>query len=344
MNYMLQLDGLRAFAVVLVIISHTTPRLLPVDLGAFGVRLFFVLSGFLITGILLKARADAGEKTGRVIIAFYARRILRIFPVYYVCLALAMLANLPGIWESVAWHATYLTNVKIVMDKGNPVLGAHFWSLAVEEQFYLIWPFIVLLSPRKYLLYILITAVISAPLFRLASNYAFDTVYSRVLMPCCLDTLGMGALLALVMKDYPRHATLSAWCCGVFGGIIAVSLVVLPVPSLMTYLAADTFSGLVSTFLVWAAAVGIPGPGKVLSWKPVVYLGTISYGVYVWHLFVPPYATLFGFTLPGKGVWLFLIVFLVSIVVATASWFLFERSLNRLKKYFRYPSDQSETR
>ena len=140
---------------------------------------------------------------------------------------------------------------------------------------------------------------------------------------------------------YPKRASLLAWISGILGITIGVFLCFYPAPTSMNILT-DTFSGLVSTFLVWAAAVGIPGPGRLLSWRPIVYLGTISYGVYVWHYFVPAYATLFGFELPGKGVWRFLVVFITSICIATVSWYVLEKPLIGLKRWFPYPKAAKE--
>src|SRR5262249_20351356 len=109
-----QLDGLRALAVLAVVAHHTMPGVRDqLDPGPAGVRLFFVLSGFLSTGILLRARADAEAAGGgfaRVLGAFYARRFLRIFPVYYAALLAAAVLGLPLVRESLPWHLTYLSN------------------------------------------------------------------------------------------------------------------------------------------------------------------------------------------------------------------------------------------
>jgi len=165
-----QLDGLRAIAVTFVLIHHwISPRL---GFGIIGVQLFFVLSGFLITGILLRERR--GVESGRQSIGFsvrqfYARRFLRIFPLYYACLALFVVLDRFEIRKSLVWFACYLSNVFFFLkgEFGGPF--SHFWSLAVEEQFYLFWPWIVLLAPRKRLLAILVGAIVLAPLTRLTT-------------------------------------------------------------------------------------------------------------------------------------------------------------------------------
>ncbi len=147
-SYRPQLDGLRAIAVMAVVFQHFAPsgwsKVIP--WGGLGVTLFFVLSGYLITGILLKGREEPG-----MLRHFYIRRALRIFPVYYATLLIAALLAIPPVRETFWWHAFYLSNVLFALK--NSYFGAvsPFWSLAVEQHFYLIWPWVVLFVPRKRL-------------------------------------------------------------------------------------------------------------------------------------------------------------------------------------------------
>lgn len=139
-----QLDSVRAFAAIAVILHHEGPfPRMPFfrDLGNDGVARFFVLSGFLITGILLRARDDAergGVGVAAVLRAFYARRSLRIFPLYYLVLFALVAFGVANIRQSAAWHALYLSNV-LSARNGHYVFPLHFWSLSVEEQFYFGW-------------------------------------------------------------------------------------------------------------------------------------------------------------------------------------------------------------
>ncbi|MBL8822585.1 MAG: acyltransferase [Planctomycetia bacterium] len=342
-NHISQLDGLRAFAVIFVIVTHTTPHFLPFDIGAFGVRLFFVLSGYLITGILLGTHKAAETQFSKVIITFYIRRFLRIFPLYYLALLIAVIVNLPGIWESAWWHAAYLSNVKMVIEKVTPEVGGHFWSLAVEEQFYLIWPFIVLLTPRKLLPWTIAVAIITAPIFRYFAYNIFYTMMSRFLMPSCLDTLGMGAMLALIQQSYPRFEKRYAILLGASGSLILAYFYFRPDDRIAKYVLTDIASGCLSVAFVYISIASSNESALVrfLSWRPLAYIGTNSYGVYVWQWFIPNYAEYFGIELPEKSWSLFLIVTGVSIVVASLSWFLLEKPLNELKRHFPYPRKQN---
>jgi peptidoglycan/LPS O-acetylase OafA/YrhL len=170
-----ELDGLRAFAVLAVIVEHAfgirwaQTRFETWSPGNVGVRLFFVLSGFLITGILLSGRRDA-EDTGAskrsVWTAFYLRRSLRIFPLAYAAIALACIAGAPTIRQHLGWYVTYTENFLFARQYSFEPPLSHFWSLAVEEQFYLIWPVVMLLVPETWLLPLILCSIGGAMLSR----------------------------------------------------------------------------------------------------------------------------------------------------------------------------------
>jgi peptidoglycan/LPS O-acetylase OafA/YrhL len=151
-----ELDGLRAFAILGVLYTHFINDESMV--GTLGVELFFVLSGYLITGILLRGRnlIEACESTlPTVLKSFYIRRALRILPVYYFCLFCLWLAGSQEVKDQIWWHATFNSNMLFVFIPFTN-LTPHFWTLAVEEQFYVFWPAIILLAPRRHLLTILL--------------------------------------------------------------------------------------------------------------------------------------------------------------------------------------------
>jgi peptidoglycan/LPS O-acetylase OafA/YrhL len=238
-----ELDGLRGLAILLVLIWHFgydsnsaggirwLSRLMDLSWLAWsGVDLFFVLSGFLIGGILLDVRDSPNYFK-----AFYVRRIFRIIPIYavivgtfYLCLVTGLPARHAGSdWlfgSTVPWYSyvTFTQNIRFAI--GGPNLAywlAATWSLAVEEQFYLVLPAIIWFVPRRKLPYVLSGAILAAPLLRLFLNLRdrSDTVASFSLMPCRADGLLLGVAAALLVRHHPswesikgrRRWLVSAW-------------------------------------------------------------------------------------------------------------------------------------
>jgi peptidoglycan/LPS O-acetylase OafA/YrhL len=342
LKYMPQLDALRAFAVLAVMLSHFAPRSDRIFPFAYiGVRLFFVLSGFLITSILLQAkeRSESGSHSIRFgLRRFYARRFLRIFPLYYLVLVPAALLNVVTIRETFFWHAFYLSNVYFFLRGETYGPAAHFWTLAVEEQFYLAWPLLVFLVPRRRLSAVILILVIAGPLSRLILFLRADALYMTPLTSC-LDTLGLGALLALrgVADDRLRRVSLYA---GLPLFVASAILFKFSVGTPFILVVADVIIGLACVWLVAGAARGFGGvAGTLLDLRPLIYLGTISYGLYVLHLFV---LFLIGSAL-GPTRWLLRLPILIGITIAAAalSWTFFEKPINGLRRYFDY--EQADT-
>src|SRR5215218_136502 len=182
-GYRPQLDALRFFAIAGVLVAHNLdPGQAPwifsrFDYAETGVRLFFVLSGFLITGILLGEREAADAAPHRRISAirrFYARRFLRIFPIYYLTLAVVLVTAVSPARRIWPWLFTYTTNIYAWhrLDWPGPV--GHLWTLAVEEQFYLVWPWFLLFVPRKWILPFLVGLIALAPLYRLFASFHYS--------------------------------------------------------------------------------------------------------------------------------------------------------------------------
>lgn len=350
-----QLDSLRAFAVLGVLVSHWIPNhYLPV--GIWGVRMFFVLSGFLITAILLQARDDAeaiGVPSGRVLAAFYARRFLRIFPLYYATLALAAMIN-PANRPYLPWFVTYTQNVLFAME-GESRRMPHLWSLAVEEQFYLVWPWIVLFAPRRRLRAIIVSAVTLGPISKSLAMWGFGTSpYVAMVIPTSsFDTLGAGGLLAFLLhthRDHPVEARRQVRLALGIGAGLLVAAAVLERTG-MTRGVWEVFDDLASAVafagLVGAATFGFTGPvGWLLNLRPLRQVGKVSYGIYVLHMFAPGQVAKVGGWLglaPSQVAyplgWLG-----VTVAAAFASWYLFESPINNLKKYFPYTEFTSQGR
>jgi peptidoglycan/LPS O-acetylase OafA/YrhL len=354
LKYMKQLDGLRAMAVLAVLWTHYLPEeywLFGVYWGGVGVRLFFVLSGFLITGILLKSRRHITQGNQCSLFAirqFYIRRFLRIFPLYYVTLALAAFIAVPPVRETIVWHVSYLSNVYFALQGRFHGSVGHLWSLAVEEQFYLLWPWIIFFLPYRWLLSTIIIVIAVAPLFRFTSTViGVNQVAIWVLTPSACDTLCLGALLAYINFHEDEFLISKKKVFYFFfltGLFIIFVLPVLPwldaqnpVVSALT----DTGRGLLFTCLVAAAANGFKNMvGKALESKPVVYLGKISYGIYLIHAFMPDivYRTFDSFGLSNYKSPLIIAFFstVATIIVATITWKILERPMNDLKRFFEY--------
>ena len=352
-----QLDSLRAFAVLAVLCVHLVARpprwLTVVPWAAFGVELFFVLSGFLITGILLdgKAQMAAGASPFWMLRQFYIRRFLRIFPVYYAMVFLGYLIGLAGFTETLGWNLVYLTNLYIVM-KGTWIGAAsHLWTLSVEEQFYLIWPWIVLFVRKRYLLPTFVGMVLLAIGYRVVS---FDWLgeWQNVTPFASFDCFGAGALLALAKdRECSGDPRLRRTLC-IIGLSFGVPLLVLallwhglresiPGRLMMVNLAVT----LLFIPLISGAANGFSGlPGQLLMQRPLRYVGRISYGIYIFHL---PIAFLLG-----QSKWIdrlphiiphSLVLLTATLLAASFSWHFFESPINGLKRLFPYKTPQSDS-
>jgi peptidoglycan/LPS O-acetylase OafA/YrhL len=349
-RHMQQLDGLRAIAVLLVCWHHWMPRRyhLGINWGSTGVDLFFVLSGFLITGILLACRRaleQGRQSVGFTARRFYARRFLRIFPLYYAVLAVASvgLALEPAILVSL-W--TYTFNL-VGAWKGalSGRLISHFWSLAVEEQFYLVWPWVILLAPRRWLVPIVSTTLVLGPLSRwilYTSGAPFDAM--RMVTTSCLDILGAGALIAILVERAGLEAVLRgrlARATGLAGAALFLWGAWIQVRGGETNGATALEVFVVYTrwpffaWLVLAAAHGFRGLfGRFLTAPPMLYVGKVSYGVYVFHAFA---LVLDRVGLAGFHPLVRCAVYLVfTLVVSGLSWRWFESRINALKERFPY--------
>jgi peptidoglycan/LPS O-acetylase OafA/YrhL len=338
------LDGLRCLAILPVIWHHATPRLLPGVLGkgAVGVDLFFALSGFLITTLLLRERrADGAVKLG----AFYARRSLRIFPLYYVVLGFYVLRALQTqagsevarhFLHGLPFHATYTANWFLDYAVPHPVMFAFSWSLCVEEQFYWIWPGLVALLPNRALLAGLMAGAVVIDVLAehawLAPWVPAGSLGLRMLTSFATP-IGCGSIVAL-MLDAPGGFAIGHRLLGWRAAaplLLLLSLGWLLVP-------ATPYVSLSITLAALVGAVAIR-PDNGLAWllerAALRRLGALSYALYLLHItalglvrkFLPQFQSsalvVFGLGLP------------LSVLFALAAHWAVERPFLRLRDRFR---------
>lgn len=345
--HMVQLDAVRAFAALGVMAAHFLSYRIAQE-GARGVTLFFVLSGFLITVILLKCRQYV-ERDGQprllTLRQFYVRRFLRIFPLYYFVLIVLWLVHDRGARDGMAWHLSYLTNFLIVHNGGQfPDWSvSHFWSLAVEEQFYLVWPWLILFLPRRAIPWAVGAVVCIGPAFRLLGGMLRISGFVLYPMPFFwLDGLGLGALLAIAsdpsfklrwVLPIVRRAALPAGIVGVATALYLTRIGRFPsVENTIYYLGYS----LASAWLVAAAAAGFKGAiGRVMTFKPLLWVGAVSYGIYVYHIIVVTYWKKLHVP-PAAQVPRALAAVAATFVIAALSFYLYEHPINSLKRYFDY--------
>ena len=329
-----KLDGLRAVAIGFVLLQHFGPQGLASALGAggIGVKVFFVLSGYLITTILIGYR-DGPLSKGAASALFYWRRFLRLTPALYAALAVAAVLGIGGVRHDWPWYAFYLANVLTVIRGGFGPVG-HLWTLAVEEQFYLLWSLVVLFLPRRALIPATAALIVLGPLYRLGLVVAGTSNFPQVLLPGNIDGLALGALLSLTeAKGGGRvwRVATSPWTF-VAGVVGVVLLLVLSGPEDWTRRV--IYACFVNLASAYAVAVGAQAQSRAssdwLAWPPLRHLGQISYGLYVYHYFLPLIAAAY---LPSIAALpplpLALIYVAGSILVAELSWRLLERPLRR---------------
>jgi peptidoglycan/LPS O-acetylase OafA/YrhL len=351
-----ELDGLRGMAILLVLVFHFTPASGPLhplahvfQVGWIGVDLFFVLSGYLITGILLDSASRPHYYRN-----FIVRRSLRIFPLYYVCLLLyGYLTFYPsplrwseflGVGEA-RWYLVYVGNVWAFLRNAWPgaAILTPLWSLQVEEQFYWSYPFLVHAVRRRVLAGILAVSVVAALAARIILALAMpaNAIGDYVLMPCRMDALAMGGLVAIAARESPgwlKHpwiGRLTLLCMSIF---LAVCLLVSETPwsrpmRTFGYSAIDlAFTGVLILLIGRRQPVLL----RVCRWRWLVWLGIISYGLYLLHV---PALTLADRWAPAlhlapRGSAAFFVAMGIAVGAASLFWVAFESQVLRLKNRF----------
>jgi peptidoglycan/LPS O-acetylase OafA/YrhL len=340
-NYVPELQGLRGLAVLAVVFYHCHPLLAGTPLyyaslwGWAGVNLFFVLSGFLITSILLEARSKPHYFRN-----FYGRRALRIWPVYVLVLALCYL-NSPWFvgaprleaFKAAPWLA-YIFFVQNLFHLVLPPGISPTWSLAIEEQYYFLWAPLVRFLHRPWMLAIvLMSALIGSPLLRLGHHAWLTPTHTLI----HLDGIALGSLLALGLYTLPLTRRTWLWT-----GLTALPLGIAAAATIAggtAFLDSALATAFVGAVLAAIASTGARNPlNATLRRGPLAFYGRISYGLYMIHIMAFIYFGWFDMKMMQYGTAGNLVAvafrFGTSTVLATVLWYGFESQVLKLKRYF----------
>jgi peptidoglycan/LPS O-acetylase OafA/YrhL len=358
-HHLKPLDGVRGLAILMVVLSHGFEANVDSSgvlvkaisalffYGRFGVDLFFVLSGFLITGILVDTREDS-----HYFRRFLGRRALRILPLYYGVLFILILLTLP---LHMHWNGmlplllTYTQNFRpFAIEKLAPIpsIGLfHFWSLAVEEQFYLVWPLVVFfVRSRRALLWVIALGSLSALVLRIGLlRMGVPWLVIHVITPTRADALLIGGALALALRSpfWPRLQRIAPFAFLLLLPLLFIPDSWLPGPliGLRETPTALCFAALIAWSLRPASLIR-----PFMENKALRFLGKYSYGIYVIHaivltMFSPPLRAFLRSTTSNKLVAVAgsgLICLTLSVFLAYLSFNLYEKRFLRLKRHFEY--------
>ena len=344
----IQLDGFRAIAMVAICWDHWRPlgwpRVFPFEVFLF---FFLVLTGYLITGSLLRERDRSDARGGRWKLAavknYQIRRGLRILAPYYAAIALAWLVWAPDVHAALPWYLFHASNIHMALLGYWPVGTNHFWSLATQQQFYLIWPFVIWFLPRKSLVPALLVFTAVGPVARMLHDSLLPWVaWPQLLTWATFDYFGIGALFALAVHRGMSLTNvglrfLSA--CGLAGYLAIfwaheIGWQTFGLRSFQQSLLSIALCGLIA-----AGSVGFSGMGKRVLEHPVLQrIGKISYGIYLFHNLAPLVAGKIcwflwdgSFETGGGALVRIALCAGITWVLASASWCWIERPLQRVR-------------
>jgi len=334
------LDGLRAVSIVLVLYGHTAGTLgFPIAIDHFGlalagVRTFFIISGFLITKLLLKEIASKGTIS---LGGFYRRRVLRIFPAFYTYLLITVALVMAGLLvvpaRNLVYAATYTINY--VIDRGWPV--GHLWSLAVEEQFYALWPLTLFLLGPKRAFSLAGSALLLVPVVRVAQFFLWPSHRLGITeeFHTIADCIATGCLLAGCQDWLWQRASyrrfLTSWTFWLAPCAIALTIIFGHHPMVRWLILIPIFNlGIALCIDRWTRFPDADAFAVFLNWKPVAFVGVLSYSLYLWQQpFLDRYAS---------HIWnRFPINIALAIVVASASYYFIEKPFLGLRYRNRQP-------
>lgn len=325
-----QLDGLRAIAMIAICWDHWCPagwpRVFPFEIFLF---FFLVLTGYLITGSLLRER-DRGESRGvrwkaAALKTYQIRRGLRILAPYYAALVLALLVGAPDILPGLGWYLFHLSNFHMATLGYWPAGTNHFWSLAMQQQFYLIWPFVLWFLPRKCVVWAMIAFSVIGPVSRMFHDQQLEWfVWPQVLTWASFDYFGVGGLFALAVHrgmrlESPALRWLSLVSLAGYVWIFTAHAFDWPTFGLRPL--QQTFLAVALCGFIAKGLVGFMGPLKrVLEHSVIQRIGQLSYGVYLFHNLAPLVAGKFFWFLWGDFFQNTIGEILIVCVTAAVTW------------------------
>jgi peptidoglycan/LPS O-acetylase OafA/YrhL len=345
-----QLDGLRAIAMLAICWDHWRPatwsRLFPFEVFLF---FFLVMTGYLITGSLLRERDRSEARGGRwkmkALKVYQIRRGLRILAPYYAALALAMLVS-SDVRQNLLWYVLHLSNIHMAFLGEWPPGTNHFWSLSMQQQFYLVWPFVIWFCPRRLMVWAILLCAAAGPVSRVFhSEIAQWVAWPQTLTWASLDYFGIGGLMALaVHRGMSLESPGLRWICwacfaaylALFGGH-ALGWQTFGLRPLQQTMLSIALCGVIA-----AGSVGFSGAfGKLLLHPVLQRVGHLSYGIYLYHNFAPMLAGWIFWLLwrddAGADVWAFPRIAISAAVtwgLALASWRWIEVPLQEVRSRF----------
>lgn len=354
-TYFKQLDGLRFFAVLAILGVHwvkfsTLPQIQYIA-ADFAIDLFFVLSGFLISRSLLidKIAIERGHKNKlTTLILFYIRRVLRIFPIYYLFITACVCFNVSNSREIYPWLFTFTTNF-FNLNNELPSIFNHLWTLAIEEQFYLLFPFFVLWIPMRLMKPFFYGGILLAIVSRIIALYYFNLPKAAFLFPfCCSDAFSVGALIAyyLVMEKSLETILSKRYILYLSGGLFIICCYRFIFIGAEDALALSIFRLCISGLCLWIVCNCLSNKQTgivywVLESRIIRYIGKVGYGVYLYHVMAPIITNyliqqldLFSTMHFARSFIILLMNFLITLVIASLSWYLIETPIQHFKKRF----------
>lgn len=363
------LDGMRALAAVSIMIVHLIPPghwLWYLMLHSpLGVTFFFVLAGFLLSYPLIGSLKRIDDKQAGVmgtIANLQSKRAIRLLPTYLVVVIGAALLGMKNGYASLPWLVTFTSNWGIMYEATPFVHATHLWYLAAQEQVFLVWPLIILLVPRRWLFPVLLAALFSGPAMRVVLSlpvWDFPWLMRRISPFAVVDMIAAGSCLAWLMRSKGKESyALSRWpACLFWAGLIGTIVIstaryysmgrlnwFLPVHHTVQNVAsaADVtfavfFEAILFAWMIGKAWTGITGwPERILSTKPLLWLGALSYSIYLVHHYMievaPALAKWCNLPYPEPGLAQFLVLSSLSIVVAAGLYYAVEVPSNMLRQ------------